>query len=116
MDFQGLLNLIKGNLGGAGMQTAEDGSAVHAGYNQPQPNPAIPQLPQLPPNPLEGLPLDQPDPRALQVSGPGEQYLEQPPAGYHSPLTEMGQGQPQMPIQGPAPIDFQALLRGLLGQ
>lgn len=39
MDFQQLLNLVKGNLGGQGMHRAEDGSMVHAGYYD---KPAVP--------------------------------------------------------------------------
>lgn len=33
MDFQQILNLLKGNLGGAGMQQVEDGSMVASGYD-----------------------------------------------------------------------------------
>lgn len=38
MDFQQLLNLVKGNLGGQGMQQAEDGSMVNAGYYNETPD------------------------------------------------------------------------------
>ncbi len=120
MDFQGLLNLLKGNLGGAGMKTAEDGSAVHGGYSAPaQP----PQTPMSVDNVItNGLVKTGvlPQSRAEIYPNPDDQPNQGVPVNINQASTSGGMTYDspynQDPYQAPPKMDFQSLLRGLLGQ
>lgn len=93
MDFQQLLNLIKGNLGGQGMKRAEDGSMVNAGYYDAPKSAPPPSVDNILTNGM------------VKTGGLPPERAEIYPQGNETP----------MPMQTPPP-DFKTLLMSLLGQ